>query len=215
MTGVGEAGKSPVTQSVLASADEPAFNGASPHGGRGAARCHGGHLKKKLKPMMPVTASLIKRFCPTGFPNVLVALALGFAAAGCQSPHGQNAGSSSLASVMIKNKSAEEIQKATTDVFLEDSYRLAGVSGNMMVFEKPGSRANDLAYGGLLAQQPVTIRIKIVMEVLSPTTDLLKLDAFMVTSAGDSFFAEEIPVHKPRKAPYQAYLNKIKRRLGD
>ena len=202
-------------QSVLASADKPALNGGGHHGGRGATRGHAGPSTKTLKTMTPVTARLIKRFCPAGFPAWLLALAFGFAATGCQSPHGQNAGSSSLASVIIKNKSAGEIQKATTDVFLEDSYRLAGVSGNMMVFEKPGSRANDLAYGGLLAQQPVTIRINIVMEVLSPTADILKLDAFMVTNAGDSFFAEEIPVHKPRKGPYQAYLNKIKRRLGE
>lgn len=157
----------------------------------------------------------MKHRCVPSLGTGGLTLAIALILTGCQSPHGQNAGSSSLASVMIKNKSAEEIQKATTEVFLEDSYRLAGVSGNMMVFEKPGSRANELAYGGILAQQPVTIRIKVVMEVLSPTTDLLKLDAFMVTNAGDSFYAEEIPVHKPRKAPYQAYLNQIKRRLGE
>jgi hypothetical protein len=158
---------------------------------------------------------LMNRLCPAWLRAGLPALVLGVVCAGCQSPHGQNAGSSSLASVMITSKSAAEIQQATTAVFTEDSYRLAGVNGNMMVFEKAGSRANDLAYGGVLAQQPVTIRVKVVMEVLSPTTDLLKLDAFMVTNAGDSFFGDEIPVHKPRRGPYQAYLNKIKKRLGE
>lgn len=140
---------------------------------------------------------------------------LGLVVTGCQSPHGQNAGSSSLASVMITGKSADEIQKATIAVFTADYYRLAGVNGNMMVFEKAGSRANDLAYGGLLGQQPVTVRVKVILEVLSPTTDLLKLDAFMVTNAADSFYAEEIPVHKPHRRPYQDYLDKIKKRLGE
>ncbi len=164
---------------------------------------------------MPVPSALMKRICPTWLRAGLPTLLLGLAFTGCQSPHGQHAGSSSLASVMITGKSAEAIQQATMAVFTEDSYRLAGVNGNMIVFEKAGSRANDLAYGGLLVQQPVTIRVKVIMEVLSPTTDLLKLDAFMVTNAGDSFFADEIPVHKPRRGPYQAYLNKIKKRLGE
>ena len=146
-------------------------------------------------------------------PLVILTLALGLGTTSCQSPKGQTAGSGNLASVQITGTTTEAIQRTALAVFTEDYYKLASQSGDTMVFEKEGSRANNLAYGGF-SGQTVVIRIKLVVEERAPGTHLVRCDAFMVRDAGKSFFEEEVPVHKPRRGAYQDYLDQIKKRLG-
>ena len=148
------------------------------------------------------------------FRVALLTLAIGFGNVGCQSPHGQTAGSGNLASVEITGRTTEDIQRMAVAVFTEDYYKLAWQSGGLMVFEKEGSRANNLAYGGLVSGETVVVRVKLVVEELAPGSHLVRSDAFMVRGAGNSFFEEEVPVHKPRRRPYQGYLDQIKKRLA-
>jgi len=134
-------------------------------------------------------------------------------AVGC---HSTKPGSASFASVVIHNHSLPEVQQATLQVFREDGYAGAPAGADSMVFQKEGSRLNDIAYNGVVGThygQRSAIRVKSQIVDLGGNSWRLQCQAFTVRDAGDPFFAEEIPMTNLRGAPYQVLLNKVAERL--
>jgi len=145
--------------------------------------------------------------------NAVGILALTLIGTGCRSMSGPT--SASFASVTITGKSLEEIRNASAAVFQADGYR-ASASGQEMLFEKEGSLNNTFAHDGFVAAQggAVTIvRVRAEIVDLGGGTRRLQCHAFMVKSAGDSFFEEEHKLANIRSGPYQKLLNKVAKRL--
>jgi hypothetical protein len=125
-------------------------------------------------------------------------------------------GSASFASVEIKNHSRAEIQYTTAQVFREDGYRGSLSGSGQMVFEKEGSRANNLAYNGLVATHEgaiTVVRVRADLVDLGGSSWRLQCHAFMVRNAGDSFFEDEIRLANVRSGPYQRLLDKVAKQL--
>jgi hypothetical protein len=121
-------------------------------------------------------------------------------------------GSASFASVVIMQRSPAEIQTATARVFQADGYKAYATGSGQMLFEKEGTRANNLANNGLVgthygAQSLVRVRMEFVD--LGGGSCRLQCQAFMVTNAGDSFFENEKRLANIRSGPYQDLLDKV------
>jgi hypothetical protein len=123
--------------------------------------------------------------------------------------------SASFASVIIPNRSADEIRTATLAVFREDGYT-AYSSGSGLVFDKEGSRLDTISRDGLVAAQAgavTLIRVKVEVVALGPDSHRLQGHAFMVSGAGDSFFEDEHKLADFRGGPYQKLLDEVAKRL--
>jgi hypothetical protein len=152
--------------------------------------------------------------CPRAlWPGLLTLLCAAIVSGGCSL--GKPA-SASFASVVIANRSIDQIQQAATMVFQGDGYRAVPGSGDTMVFEKEGSRANNLAQNGLVdthygAQTIIRVRTDIVD--LGGGSFRLQCQTFMVRNAGDSFFEDEHRLANIRSGPYQKLLDEVASRL--
>ncbi len=141
---------------------------------------------------------------------MLLVLAL-LACGGCHSLN--QPASASFASVVIVNRSVEEIRLATAAVFTEAGYETFHTAKGDMVFEKEGTKMNQIAHGSWLEDSPVRERVRTEIVSLLDGTRRLQCKAYMVRHSEDDFFEEEVPLHKPRSGPYQQYLDQIKKRL--
>ena len=155
--------------------------------------------------MSPKSALLLLRsiFC------LLFALTF----AGCGSLSGP--GSASFASVTIHKHTMAEIRDTTEKVFREEGYA-GGLSGNQMVFDREASRMSTISRDGLVAAQSgaQTIeRVRVELVDLGGGSFRLQCQAYMVSGAGDAFFAEEHRLANVRSGPYRSLLNKVEKQL--
>ena len=146
-------------------------------------------------------------------PGLLTLLCAAFVSGGCSL--GKPA-SASFASVVIGNRSVEQIQQTTTAVFRGDGYSARPSSGDTLVFEKEGTQANNVAQNGLVgthygAQTIIRVRTDIVD--LGGGSFRLQCQTFMVRNAGDSFFEDEHRLANIRSGPYQKLLDEVAKRL--
>lgn len=140
---------------------------------------------------------------------LLVALGL----TGCRSA-GKPA-SASFASVVISDRSVEQILDTTIEVFREAGYT-PSAQGRELVFDKEGSRLNTLSRDGLVATQAgavTLVRVKVELVALGPNSQRVQAHAFMVSGAGDSFFEDEHKLANYRGGPYQRLLDEVAKRL--
>jgi hypothetical protein len=82
-----------------------------------------------------------------------------------------------------------------------------------MVFEKRGSLANDIAYGGWIEDRTARVRVKAEIVLLPGGSHRLQCQVYMVQHAGDSFFEEEKKLSHFSAGPYRKLLDEIARRL--
>lgn len=132
--------------------------------------------------------------------------------AGCRS----GPASASFASVTIPGKTPEEICQTAGAVFREDGYKVALLTPDRMVFEKEASRAESLAYSGVVDTHygAITlVRVRAELVDLGEGSHRLQCQASMVRNAGDSFFADESSLVNMRSRPYQNLLDKVAKRL--
>jgi hypothetical protein len=139
---------------------------------------------------------------------LLIACASLISCAGSGILHGKAKG---MAWVDISGKTPEQIAAAAKKVFIGDGYELMEYSGSELVFEKPGSRMQDLSYGGLLSQEGVWV--KAVLKITPRDNGLcwVSCDAYMVKNRDDDFFRDETKVLKAFGREYQRLLNRVKK----
>jgi hypothetical protein len=144
------------------------------------------------------------------FPSLLLTLLL----AGCSSTSGP--GSASFASVIITNSSPTQIHAAAGKVFREDGYAGFQMGPSQMVFEKEASRLATISRDGLVAAQAgarTMERVRTELVDLGGGTYRLQCQAFMVSSAGDSFFENEVRKTNLRGGPYRSLMKKVAKEL--
>ena len=117
-----------------------------------------------------------------------------------------------MASVMIENRSRDEITTATKDVFREHSYQTVRDGSDEYIFEKKGTSMNTLVYGDL-SGEPVWVRVKLALHEQNPGKTLVECDAYIIRGHGNKFFEEEQKLPKFQHGPYQELLDQIKMRL--
>jgi hypothetical protein len=150
------------------------------------------------------------------FASLLALLSLllaGLFSPGCSSL-GKPA-SASFASVLIPGQSARQIQETTIAVFREKGYR-AYASGQQLVFERDGTRAETISRDGLVAAHygAVTIlRVRVDVEDFNTGPIQLKCQAYMVSNAADGFMENEARLASFRSGPYQDLLDEVAKRL--
>jgi hypothetical protein len=131
---------------------------------------------------------------------------------GCKSSSG-GGGAASFASVVIPNANEALIRQTTVSVFKADGYEFFDVPGGGMLFEKPGSLANDIAYGGWIEDRGARVRVKAEIILLPEGSHRLQCQVYMVQHAGDTFFQEEHKLSRLSAGPYRKLLNAVATRL--
>ena len=161
----------------------------------------------KLVRMLAPTLLRLRTRSVAALIAVMAAALLG---AGCQSTSNQDA--VHFAFVEIHNRSLKEIMETTRAVFVEKGFHSVPPSEDI-VFEKQGSRMNQLTWGGWLGDDKVAVRVEGEVVTLSETSYRLQCKVKMVHNAGDPFFEEDVRFKHFKSKPFQAILDEVARRL--
>jgi hypothetical protein len=144
-------------------------------------------------------------------PLMVMALCLTFFLTGCKST--PQTPSNRLASVVIKDRTPDEIEAATRTVFEKHDYDLSPRrDGGAMVFEKKGTFMNGLVYGDWYSGG-VWERVKVYHIDMEPGRTLVDCDAYMVQEHDDPFFQSERKPYTSRRHVYQKLLEEVAREL--
>ena len=145
-------------------------------------------------------------------PVCLLPLALSAAvlATGCRSPNRQI--SNRMASIIVTNRSSEQIEAAIQAVFEKHEYEAGKSEEDELVFEKQGTFMNGLVYGDWYSGG-VWERFKIYQRELRPAETLVECDAYMVQQHEDPLFQKERREYNTKKGHCQKLLNEVARDL--
>ena len=161
--------------------------------------------------MLGQISEFLTHFRRFALPHVFIALCTAIVLSGCKST--PKTPSNRLASVIIKNRTRDEIEAATRTIFEKHDYELSRRrDGDPMVFEKQGTFMNGLFYGDWYSGG-VWERVKVYLAVLEPGQTLLDCDAYMVQEHDDPFFQSERKPYKSRRHVYQNLLEEVVKEL--
>jgi hypothetical protein len=151
--------------------------------------------------------------CWAAAQSLLVAPALFALFAGCQtfnSPPANN-----LASITITNRAMPQITSAIQAVFAEHYFQGGQTGPNEFTYERPGSRASNLAYGSYMFDEKVTMRVTVTVQPVYGGKFLLGCNAALVEDASDPMFQDSHQIRLLRKWPYEQLLKDIRTQLGE
>ncbi len=158
-----------------------------------------------------VSAPRSSSSCGRGlFSAVLALLCLALVATGCRLG---KPGSASFASVNIEDHTAPQIQEAAGKVFRADGYAAFFGANGQMIFQREGTRANNIGQNGFVGSyygEQTMIRVVAEIVDLGGNTFRLQCQAYMVRNPGDSMMEDSHPLGNVRRMPYQHLLNKVK-----
>jgi hypothetical protein len=133
--------------------------------------------------------------------------AAGIALSGCKSLN--KPASASFASVRIQGHTAEQIRAASVVVFQQDGYTVVDGKRSEMLFEKEGSRWDQIAYGSWVNETPVWLRAKVSLVPLSDDIFRLQCQAYKVRNKGDPLTEDQVRIGNSHSKPYQALLDEV------
>ena len=142
-----------------------------------------------------------------GLITLWLGLCLG---AGCSSP-GKPA-SNPLAYVVIHGQSHQKVADTAAAVFHEHGYQVTRNGWEHLIFEKPGSTMNNVAYRNW-AEGPVWVRVKLSVVDTAPGTSTLECEAFVLRSRNEPT-EEEIRITKLHSHKYKELLQEVAKRLS-
>ena len=148
-------------------------------------------------------------------PRLLAALGLLMAAIGCGCQSFNSPPDNNLASVTITNRSMSEISGAIQKVFESHYFQGGPIGPDRFIYERPGSRMNDLAYGSYMFKENVTVRVTLNLQPVYGNQILLSCNAALIEDAADPVFKDTHHVRSLQKWPYQDLLKDIKQQLGE
>jgi hypothetical protein len=119
-----------------------------------------------------------------------------------------------MASVEISNATTAQISAATKKVFINDGYEVNKQSPTTIVFLKPGSRMDDIKYGGLMNEEGVWVQAVLNISEKANGIHWLSCDVYMVKKMDDDFFRQETKVLKLFGGEYQRLLNQVKKEVA-
>ncbi len=113
--------------------------------------------------------------------------------------------------VVIENRSADEVQAVVLDVFEEDSYEVMLSRPGRMIFEKSGSRMDEVAYGSWLHGE-TALRVEVTIRPHEGVSQLVEAEGRVIRAAG-SYFEDETPQFGQRQTRFRKLLEEVARRL--
>lgn len=116
-----------------------------------------------------------------------------------------------FASVEIHGNTPGQIRSVATEVFRENGYITARSESETMIFEKKGSKWDNLAYGDWMGS--VWVRVEASLVPVAEATFRLQCRAYFVEDRGETTETDVKMAHL-RKRPFQDMLEEIARRLG-
>jgi hypothetical protein len=132
---------------------------------------------------------------------------------GCQSF--DEPATSNLASVTITNRPMADVQAAVTNVFVARQFT-GGQSGtNQFTYRRPGSRADNIAYGSYMFDRSVTVKVVVTTQQQAAGEIVVGCNAWLVESENDPVFQENHPVRRFGRGPYEQLLKDIKTQVGE
>ena len=150
------------------------------------------------------------RIARSGALFVLLALAAAVLTTGCHTTKGSV--STRMASIIVTNRSSEQIEAAISNVFTKHSYEEGRAEEDELVFQKPGSLMNGLVYGDWYSGG-VWERVKIYQRELDPARTVIECDGYMVQEHEDPMFQKEKREYKTKKGHLQELLNEVGQEL--
>lgn len=127
---------------------------------------------------------------------------------GCRTT--DTSGTGSMAFVAITNCSLGAASGATIDVFENNGYKLARRDKETLVFEKPASKMNDLAYGNWM-EAKLWDRVKVHIKQVSESIVQVHCTGYMVRDKGGATEEEVKPI---RRGAYQKLLDQVVARFS-
>ena len=126
--------------------------------------------------------------------------------------HGRAKG---MAYIEIDGTTQAGVAAAAKKVFLDDAYELVQEKPGELVFEKPGSRMTDLAYGGIMDEDGVWVKAVVTIQEKKGGLCLVSCDAYTVRDRNDAFFRQESRVLRPFGKEHQRMLRQVKRAVKE
>lgn len=119
--------------------------------------------------------------------------------------------SASFAFVKIGGRTEAEIRNETEKVFRDAEYQ-ATPTEDGFIFEREGTKRDQIAYGGGVEETPVRVRVKTQIVPLGGELFRVQCTAYAVRS-GSVFGEEEIRFPGFRRGPFQSLLNEVQKNL--
>ena len=162
-------------------------------------------LLRVRTPDRQVTSTQARQGLFSGQPlKLLLAICLGgFLAGGCRTAG--NSTASEFASVVIRGNTPGQIENMAREVFADHGYRNVASRPDVLVFERKGSRLDNVAYGGWMSQS-VWVRVKAAVVPIGEAVWRLECTAYRVEDIGTTT-EEEIKLGRSR--PYQKLLDQV------
>jgi hypothetical protein len=144
--------------------------------------------------------------------GLAVLAGLWLCATGCQSF--KNSEPDYLTWVTITNRPMMDVTNATVTVFTTHGFTGGPISPGQFIFRRPGSAADQIAYGSYVVQQAVTVRTQVTVQQTTPDSILVGCNSWLVKSENNPTFEESYPVRAMRNGPYEDLLREIQKQLG-
>jgi len=116
--------------------------------------------------------------------------------------------------VTIKGHSVTDVVLTTRDVFADNGFALAKAEPDRMIFERPGTRSDQIKYGSF-GSPDVIIRAKVDLQEMGRETYFLRCDVFAVRDAGDTVLEDETRLILFSNKHYQKILDEVKQRVDN
>ena len=148
--------------------------------------------------------------CNASLWRIAVLWLLCLISAGC---HSTSQTASNFASTTISGNTPGQIRDAAVSVFQADGYQAIRIDPAGLIFEKEGSRMNEIAYGNWLGDIPVWVRVKASVVSAGEMVYRLQCQAFMVRDRGTGA-EEEVALSSLHRGAYQKLLDKVAQQLA-
>jgi hypothetical protein len=154
---------------------------------------------------------------PTGgsrrwIPGAVVLAALGVCVAGCQMFNPTEPGY--LTSITLTNKPMTDVTHAVAAVFGAHGFTGGPTGAGEFTYRRPGSTADQIAYGSLMFDEKVSVKVQLTVQPTATNTIHLGCNAWLVKAEDNPTFAESYRVKSRGKLPYEQLLKDIQTRLG-
>jgi hypothetical protein len=130
------------------------------------------------------------------------------ASLGCKS----SKGSEGLDALEIRGNTPGQISVVAAEVFRNNGYQVAMPGPTKLVFEKEGSRMNNIAYGNWMEGNEVCIRVNVSIVPVSEATYRLEYEVFMVRDKG-KMLEDSSKLTSLQTGPYRKLLKQVAARF--
>lgn len=127
----------------------------------------------------------------------------------CQSMTLDMQKSGTLPTVDIQGVYLAEIEGAFKDVLTEHDYRFVSSSGPRLVYEKPASTMDFLAWGGLYSDDEMVERLSIYIRELGVDSFEVECQPYLVSNVG-RHMEETRKISRMKSKKYQRLLNEVR-----